>query len=215
MSVAPTFTFNRGAGWRRIICVASGPSLSPAQCDLIRAAHASREWRVIAVNGAWQYVQFADILFAADDRWWVRYRREVMASGFMGELWTSDRVVAQRHTLRYIDAMLGDGMPRDPTMISRASNSGGQAVQLGARLGGRDILLAGYDMQRTGGKTHVHGDHPAPLSNDDPAKWLPAFPPLARDLSTLGVRVRNCSIDTALDCWPRESLESALTLQEA
>ena len=67
--------------------------------------------------------------------------------------------------------------------VHHGQNSGYQAVGLAYHLKADRIILIGFDMQRTGGKSHWHGDHPRGLNNADAVhKWPRHFPALAADL---------------------------------
>lgn len=90
-------------------------------------------------------------------------------------------------------------------------NSGYQAINLAYHFGVSRIILIGYDMQRTEGRSHWHGDHPKGLTNaEGVAKWASRFPQLAADLEREGVEVVNCSKETALNCFKRARLEDVI-----
>jgi hypothetical protein len=96
--------------------------------------------------------------------------------------------------------------------IHFGGNSGYQAVNLAFLRGARRIVLLGYDMGAgEDGASHWHGDHPGGLNRSLPFHvWREAFPQLAADLATEGVRVINASRRTALGCFERMTLEGAL-----
>ena len=95
--------------------------------------------------------------------------------------------------------------------VHHGQNSGYQAVGLAYHLKADRIILIGFDMQRTGGKSHWHGDHPRGLNNADAVhKWPRHFPALAADLREDGVEVVNCTIETALTCFPCADLRDVL-----
>lgn len=95
--------------------------------------------------------------------------------------------------------------------INHGMNSGYQAINLAYHFGVSRILLIGYDMQRTGGQAHWHGDHPKGLTNAEGLnKWAARFPKLAEDLAKEGVEVINCSRETALRCFSRARLEDVI-----
>ena len=85
-------------------------------------------------------------------------------------------------------------------------NSGYQAIGLAYHYGATKIVLVGYDMKNPG--QHWHGDHPHNWGNalgvDD---WVSNFYDLAKDLEIMGVDVVNCTIDTAITAFRRDSLE--------
>jgi hypothetical protein len=84
-------------------------------------------------------------------------------------------------------------------------------MNLAFHFGAFRMILLGYDMQQTGGKSHWHGDHPQGLSRSSPlGEWVKQFRSLATDLKAQGVKVLNASRQTALDCFDRSPLEDAL-----
>jgi len=91
-------------------------------------------------------------------------------------------------------------------------NSGAGAIASAVRFGAKRIILLGYDCQHTNGKTHWHGKHPAGLGDAGTVeRWPGHFKALAKRLD--GVKVVNCSRETALTCFPRADLGK--TLDEA
>lgn len=187
--------------------MASGPSLTIEQCALIEAARVRGAVRVIVVNNTWQRLPNADCLYAADGRWLHQYAGD-LARGFCGgEIWTQDKSAAQKLGLRWIQGKGLPGLSRDPGLVHTGSTSGYQAIGLAFHFGARRIILAGYDMQHTGGRVHWHGDHPPGWGNiAHPELWLPKFGPLAEDLKAEGVAVVNCSAATAITAFPRADL---------
>jgi hypothetical protein len=137
---------------------------------------------------------WADALYAIDAPWWKHYGRQVAAE-FRGEKFSA------RHR----------GFGCRVATSQHFENSGTAALSLAAHFGARRILMAGYDCQFTGGKSHSHGDHPPTLGN---AKSLPKWPEnfgrCAAHLARLGVEVINCTRATALTCFPRGDLEQEL-----
>lgn len=212
-------------GWSRIICVASGPSLTKQQKALIRAECGRGRWRVIVTNVTWRDVPDADVLFGADLKFWKANALEV-SQHFRGERWTADAQATEffgvthvAHTLEF------DKIAPKPGVIATAGNSGHAIVSLALAFGARDIVLAGYDMQHTGGKLrratgllvggliHHHGPHALPLGNPDPAAlrtWGKRLDGVAPQLAAAGVRVTNCTTSSALTAYPRAELETTL-----
>lgn len=86
-------------------------------------------------------------------------------------------------------------------------------MNLATLAGAEVILLLGYDMQATDGKTHWHGDHPPGLNNPKEgnyARWRQNFATMIPDLAELSVEVVNCSRKTALKGFPMARLEDVL-----
>ena len=197
-----------------VCCVASGPSFTEAQAELIRTAHAAGKCALLVVNRMWERFPDADVLYAADAKWWREYWPRVQ-HGFNGECWTADANVAREFGLCPIKVDgRGQGLSRDPAVIFSAINSGYQAIGLAYHFGATQMILVGYDMQHTGGRRHSHPDYPTPkfTNANGVASWAPAFTQLGRDLNAAGVRTVNCTISTALDpdAWPRADLADTL-----
>jgi hypothetical protein len=205
--------------WERIICVASGPSLTAEQGFLISTAS---DWKVIAVNTTWQRVPMADVLYACDQNWWKMYHMAVKAK-FRGECWTADRWAAHKYGLNRVQTYDNPGLSREIGVIHSGANSGYQAVNLAYLFGARQIILVGYDMQLTYDLSHWHGDHPPGLgalpkagysnSGIDDGRfddWVSRFKALAEDLALDRVEVLNASIETALPWFRRVPLADAL-----
>lgn len=110
----------------------------------------------------------------------------------------------------------GTGFARRPDYIHTGMNSGFQALHLAATFGASRITLLGYDFQRgKNGEIHHHGNHPKGLGNGGRyASWIESMGFLARDLNKYGFTVLNASRRTALDCFVRVALESALYEKE-
>lgn len=179
-----------------VVCIASGPSLTPADCEAVHAAGL----RTIVTNTTFRLCPWADVLFGFDSAWWREYRKEVEAA-FSGA----------RVTCSLAGASFGAQSLYQQPWFQSFGNSGTGAISLAVVAGARRILLLGYDCQKTAGKTHWHGDHPKTLGN---AKSLPTWPRrfghVAKFAQSKGVQVVNASRETALACFPRMDLATAL-----
>lgn len=133
-----------------------------------------------------------------DAQWWRKYIMEVRRE-FTGELLTSSSRISDL------------GLHPFPEATFRKTgwgNSGAAAIAVAHFYGAARIILLGYDCQRTGGRTHWHGDHPRSLGNAASLpKWAGDFLRLKVKLSP---NVVNATRETALDCFPRMKLEQAL-----
>jgi hypothetical protein len=216
--------------WTTAICVASGPSLTDAQCALADEARRDGRAKIVVVNDNWRKLPDADVLYACDGPWYEMYAAAVR-SGFRGECWTrmavkeadgSYNAVERRHLeivagLPWLDCVpvLRDvGLPRNGA-IPMGGNSGHQAIGLAYLFGARRILLIGYDMQRTGDRAHWHGDHPKPLTQGVPTSWIRRFDTIAAQAIERGVSIVNCTRETALTQFQRMDLREALAAETA
>jgi hypothetical protein len=203
-----------------VVVVASGPSFTEDQAQRIIAAREQDKCRVIVVNRSWERVPNADVLYAADAKWWRRYWPEV-ERGFRGECWTCTKDIADELGLCYIAIKdRAPGLSKDPTCVHHGNNSGYQAINLAYRFGATRILLVGYDMQfAADGRHHFHDDYKDEIVNGKKVRWtnasgvqswIPFFGPLADDLRAAGVKTMNCSESTSLTCFEKARLEDVL-----
>lgn len=198
------------------VCIASGPSLHLDDLELIRQAQSEGRCKVIVINTSYLKAMFADVLYAGDLCWWRHYTGEIKKGKwkpFEGEKWTTSKAASVRYGLKHVNGWHGHGhgLSIEAGRINLGGNSGFATVGLAHEFGARRILLTGYDMQRTGGKSHHHGDHPAPLQNGNCfPTWIRRFDRLARDASKAGLEIVNCTRESALTCFTRAPLEVAL-----
>lgn len=180
---------------RTAVVLASGPSLTAADCDLVCGA----DVETIAVNATFRAAPWADVVYMGDLMAVRTYRDEVIRT-CGGQKWTCDQVVKQQYGWNLMPGLM------------RCGNSGGQAVHLAAKFGARRIILLGFDMQLgPNGERHHHPEHPKPcVQRSLFLEWSIKMSVLAKELEKQGVSVVNCSRTTALDCFPRQNLEDAL-----
>lgn len=206
--------------WPAVVVAASGPSFSAEQAATIEAAQAAGRVRVLAVGytGATR-LPSCDAVYAADGIFWRNYFDDVRARCPAAQLWTQDQPSAKNYGLRRVEIERGIGLCKRLDRINNGGNSGYSAIGLAYLFGARRIVLVGFDMQRTGGRTHHFGEHigRGPLAgkmhnSPDAAyrSWAPRFAPLAADLTAAGVTVVNCTAETALHCFPRAELAATL-----
>jgi hypothetical protein len=181
---------------RTVVVVASGPSLTEADCEAVRASGLP----TFVVNTTFRRCPWADVLVAHDAKWWQLHRAEVEAS-FEGR------------RFRCGNAPRIDGEKPAAWLLQfrSFSNSGAAAVSLAVLAGARRVVLLGVDCQRTGGLTHWHGDHPPELSNARSIdRWPRKFEKVGAYAKSKGCEVVNASRETALECFPRVELEAEL-----
>jgi hypothetical protein len=187
-------------GETAVIC-ASGPSLTAEDVEYCRG-----KARTIVINSTYQIAPWADVLYAADRRWWQWHKGAMDFKGLKYSLERPDPAFG----VVTLTATGDRGLAHEPHTLRTGRNSGYQAINLAKHLGVSRIVLLGYDMQTTDtGKQHWHEDHPGnPRMNF--AQWLPYFQSLVGPLQAAGVAVVNCTRATALHCFPRAALEVTL-----
>ncbi len=186
------------------VLVGSGPSLIQEDIDLARDRA-----RVMVINDNYRRAIWADYLYAADLMWWHNHY-DLVNEYFQGELWTQDADAVKLYDrLNYIESIEGVGLSKDPAIIHQGSLSGYQAINLVYHWGAKVILLLGYDMQKTGGQGHWFGDHKGRMNNASSyGQWNHWFQSI--DPAEYGIRIVNCSRQTALDNFPRMPIGEAL-----
>ena len=174
------------------VCIASGPSLLEEDVNKVKNLN------TIVVNTSFRLAPWAKILFAGDFGWWNLYRNEVKEK-FIGECWTGNKKASKIFGLNYIKQKHGNSLSRENGVINFGGNSGYAAIEFAYQLGAKRIILLGYDMQRTNGMSHWHGDHYR-LSNDNAfPRWIKRIESVAKELDKIGVEVLNATRQTALN----------------
>jgi hypothetical protein len=187
-----------------VAILASGPSMSQAVADSV--LHLPR----IAVNTTYQLARDAEMIYACDAVWWAKYPDAVAGPGLNVAMEavpghhpaTPPAVKVLRNTGR-------TGFDPHPACLRTLNNSGAQALQIAVHARAARILLLGFDMKGE----HWHGAHPRGLTNQKQsslAGWVVLYRELARELAARGVSVINCTLNSALDCFPKEPLEDVL-----
>jgi hypothetical protein len=187
-----------------VAILASGPSMSQAVADGVR--HLPR----IAINNTWQLARDADIVYAADRRWWLAHPDAHVGPGLRVSIEPTRGTLPDLPFPALVLRNSGaEGFDRDPGCLRTLGNSGGQAIQIAVHAGAARILLFGFDMH--GG--HWHGPHARPCGNPSQsflARCTRAIAHMAQHLPA-GVEVINCTPGSALRCFPflRDDLEAA------
>lgn len=183
-----------------VVCLGSGPSLTQADVDMVKGRA-----RVIAVNDTYKLAPWADVLFAADAKWWGWHKG---VAGFSGEKYAMIRAARRWPNVQILRQSGEVGLETaDPTALRTGKNSGYMAVNVAVHKGASRILLLGYDMG--GGRQHFFGEHPD-KSRPPFRVCLRNFATLVKPLEELGIEIINCTRSTALKCFPQMSLEEAL-----
>lgn len=191
-----------------IVCIGSGPSLTPADVDAVRGRA-----RVIVINTSVRLAPWADVLYAADQRWWEWHHGAMDFQGLKFSIHPSpsserwNQTLADSWRVTVLKNTGTNGLELNPACLKTGMNSGYQAIGLAVHLGARRIVLLGYDMQK-GPKRNKrwHPDHQV-NSGDPYHQWVRHFESMTEPLKALGIEVLNATRSTALTTFPRVSLE--------
>ena len=195
-------------GGDTVVIAASGPSQRREDLDLARGRA-----KVMAINCTWEIAPWADALYACDGSWWEcqdpRYGQHAIRE-FLGLLVSGNsHTTGARHlAIKTVNDTLYPG-----STFGGGGNSAFQAINIAALWGASRILLTGVDCMKPG--EHHHGRHTntKPLAHSRQSnmdKWQVAFGEVAPLLAARGVDVVNCSRETALECFPRMTIDLAL-----
>lgn len=200
--------------------LAGGPSLRAFDSSVLQnAVH------VITINDSWRLAPWADVHYFCDRKWWdAQYRKHGTQMEQCGSvdirypqgIWIqgvqSDKEMASHPSVHHLRLTGQRGFDPNPGCLRHGCNSGYQAIHLAAHFGVKRILLLGYDMQTEPQRTHWHmEERPQGFAHIIRRSFLPHFPSLAEELKPQGIEVLNCTPDSALQCWPYQSLEEALS----
>ena len=174
-----------------IFCIASGPSLTKADCDLVARSGVD----ICCVNNSWKMFDEIDYLYAGDLKWWNAYGEEINIP--VGEKWTCAKSAAAKFDLNL-------------HIANGPFNSGMRAIQWAIERGYKYIGLLGYDCSIKNG-AHFHGEHQfpktRPLTEKKVDNWHVQFAKVARQAKAEKTKIYNCSRETELGCFLRANLE--------
>lgn len=198
--------------------IGGGPSISDQLLAPLRGH------QMITVNQAYKLFGDAAVHFSSDERWWARERDEFMRvfkGQYIATCRTSDQermpnspegipnylqTYSQKPEHKYHRDF---GFEPRPDML-RGNNSGALAINLSYHLGARLVCLLGFDMKNKDGRGHwyitKHDDTDAPFNNF----YIPAIESMAPEAAKAGMRIINCTPDSALDCFTKGDFEDYL-----
>lgn len=197
--------------WKGEACaiIASGPSAKNANIGLLKG-----RMRVIAIKKSVELAPFADVVYGCDGPWWrsvqgmPKFRGLKLAyeGTVCGSEWGIRKVEIKNPAS---DEMLFEKIG----VIGSGGNSGFQALNLALQFGAARVLLVGFDMRGDSG-AHWYGRNNWMQANNPTdgvyGRWVRAMTAAAPKVKDRGVSVVNASPISALECFPKMSIESAL-----
>lgn len=166
---------------------------------------------VIAINKAFLYIPFAQVLYWSDTRFFEWYEKEI-------EQFKGIKVTCRPEPKRAnIINLLNTGKNGLETMsygIRDGGNSGYAAINLAYHLGAKTIILLGFDMYTNGKETHWHDGYTSTANTDVMSKlMIPNFDTLVSPLEKRKVKIYNASLNSKLECFPKITIENALSFE--
>lgn len=175
---------------QHVVVVASGPSLTKADCETVELSGAL----TLGVNSVWKWIPWIDALYAGDYRYWKSYSEDIVQSGFVGKRYSRSSRAEKTYGAKYVKSRLGQDY-----------NSGQMAIETAIRFGSEKVILLGFDCSLDKG-SHFHGDHDK-TPNPNPhriERWKEQFSRIPKHYKAADVV--NCSAETALTCFPCSDL---------
>jgi len=210
--------------WKQqtVVIMASGPSLT---ADDVRLVKAQRDFgamtvRCIAINDCGLArrlplsAPWADILYAADARWWQFYKPAFTGLRISGENVPDVKgedgqmVEVPTRPLEMITTGVGP-MPRVPGKVVHGNHSGFQALGLALSLGASRVLLLGYDCGVTHNRRYAHKNREKQFCRESPyGKWPEPYNQVP--VCFPNVEVINCAMESNLQVFPKRELREVL-----
>lgn len=190
--------------------VAGGPSLRDFDWSSLDGKF------VIAINRSYEVLPNAQIVYFTDREFWEDHKETMLQHKGQLVRGVLNPNKEEKHPDVTIYQLSGPtGLETEPGKLKHGSNSTYAATNLAAvHLGFKRIYLLGVDMKwgDQGKKTsHWHDGHRRVDAESTykgmMTKWLTIVDPLKE----LGVEVYNANPDSALECFPKCTIEQALT----
>lgn len=190
--------------------IGGGPSLTGFDFERLRG-----KGRVIAINRAYEFCNFADVLFYMDNRF---YQLSHKDPGRLA-LWHSFagakvflNIMGRKYDDTYSVRTIGRiGLSNSiKTGIYHGNNSGVGAINLAYALRADPIYLLGFDCKFRGKQSHFHGGYGVSQHEGTTRSFVRDFERLNRFLVRTRARVFNLSPDSALKIFPFKSVDEVL-----
>lgn len=189
------------------ILIATGPSLTEEVVSVIEKY--KDHYVIFGCNDAYKIVDFLDIHYACDKRWWDHNGKDFREKYPNLESWTQDKASAQKYSLNVIDGVFRPKLSASSNIIHWGSNSGFQQLNIAFLMGCSKFILVGYNMKKSrDGKSHFFGDHPSAMRSNSPyPTFVEAFNSIQKEIKPFIV---NCTPDSALRMFRYNDLEEEL-----
>ena len=206
-----------------VVIIASGPSLTVEDIQLVenQRKYGAVMTRTIAINDCGlvrrlpKSAPWADILYAADARWWHRHQPSFKQMRVSGE---EVKPIKDPGVGKDIEVptqplkMLTTGrvpMPYEPGSVVHGNHSGFQALGLALTLGAARIFLLGYDCGTLAGKRWAHEDRDPSFKKESPhATWLNPYKQVPGRWPY--VEIINCAANSAITAFPKRPLSEVI-----
>lgn len=172
---------------------------------------------VIGINVAYMIGEWVDIVFFGDGSFFDAHKERLY---MFSNLKVSS--VPQTEKFSWIKTLNKDpshpfGISTHPATVSWNKNSGASAISVAVHTGAKRIFLLGFDMRLDEQNTqHFHSIYNGNGKPKNPRnlpfqRHLQGFPAIARDAKTIGVEIYNVNPQSAINEFPKLTLQEALT----
>lgn len=189
-----------------IYIVGGGPSLKDFDFDLLK------DKVVIAVNKAFLYLPFAQVLYWSDSSFYDTFKKEIHL--FKGIKATKNPSPKTDDIINLVETGR-EGLELEPNGIRTGGNSGYAAINVAYHLGAKKIVLLGFDGKNgSGGNTHWHDGYGKKGASDEVMQrnWLPHYSSLINALEGRRVKIYNTSKFSEIKEIEKISYTEALAL---
>lgn len=199
-----------------VICIGTGPSLAQQQIETAKG----KGW-LFGCNNVWELTALA-VHYACNLQWWDHYWPQAQSSP--GEKWTTNAEAARKYGLEWIAEKNAPGLSTDDRIVHHGHGSGYTLVNLAYLMGASRIVLLGYDLKYApdysgyscsvgSSPRHYFGEYPEPLQHWPKVKVHNGVHvellDLYRSVAKQGaVEILNATHDSAIDCFPRVSIDA-------
>lgn len=188
------------------ILIATGPSLTEEVVETIRKY--KNDYVIFGCNDSYQLVDFLDIHYACDARWWSHHIEQINSLRPGLRSWTQHEETSIQYDLNLISGKYEKGLSLSSDLIHYGSNSGYQLLNLALLFGCNKFILVGYNMRAVQGKSHFFGEHPQKIRSTSPYnKFVEAYRQIQSEFKP---HIVNCTPDSALTMFRNNNLEDEL-----
>lgn len=197
---------------REVAIIASGPSAK-------KSGHAALRGKIpiIAIKENVEIAPWADVVYGCDAAWW-KNRQGLPEFKGLKVTWKGDTIhpPPPYSDIRRVEIdACSNELSFQAGKLGSGGNSGFQALNLAVQFGAKRILLIGFDAHDRSG-VHWYGRNNWPQANNPDEnnfrRWRIAFELATPKLRDAGVEVFNASDSSALKCFERHKVESAMAV---
>ncbi len=214
------------------VLIATGPSLSESQLNIVRSRHMAGDVHVFTINNTYQVYPETDVHLSCDGPWWRWYSNDEFLMNLPAEKWTWYPEFAEEFGINYI---FGEekkrGLSLDPRIVHINHGSGPMIMNLAILYGCTKLVLIGHDMkfakdydpknQKPGSiPRHYFGEYPKKLQHWPSVKvrqgvldgLIEAYSDIRDDIEArqISVDIVNCTPESALTMFRTGELEKEI-----